>query len=83
MIGMLAFFKESTDNRERAIFSCMIVMLFSEFKLFAHFSKRILKIYAVFTGSLIKNQLVTDHSLVLCKMSWIHCASLLIQRCFI
>ncbi|WMV11419.1 hypothetical protein MTR67_004804 [Solanum verrucosum] len=63
MIGMLALFKESTDNRERAIFSCMIVMLFSEFKLFAHFSKMILKIYAVFTGSLIKNQLVTDHSL--------------------
>ncbi|XP_049394469.1 general negative regulator of transcription subunit 1-like [Solanum stenotomum] len=63
MIGMLALFKESTDNRERAIFSCMIVMLFSEFKLFAHFSMRIIKIYAVFTGSLIKNQLLTNHIL--------------------
>ncbi|KAG5626749.1 hypothetical protein H5410_011967 [Solanum commersonii] len=63
MIGMLAHFKESTDNRERAIFSCMIVLLFREFKLFAHFSKRLLKIYAVFIGSLIKNQLLTNHTL--------------------
>ncbi|XP_015167632.1 CCR4-NOT transcription complex subunit 1-like isoform X3 [Solanum tuberosum] len=63
MIEMLAHFKESTDNRERAIFGCMIVLLFREFKLFAHFSKRVLKIYAVFTGSLIKNQLITNHTL--------------------
>ncbi|KAM3378721.1 hypothetical protein P3S68_011134 [Capsicum galapagoense] len=44
MIEMLAHFKGSTDNRERAIFRCMIVMLFGEFKLvLAQFVDRLIE----------------------------------------
>ncbi|KAH0733234.1 hypothetical protein KY289_004422 [Solanum tuberosum] len=61
MIRMLAHLKESTEKREQAIFRCMIVKLLTES--FAKYPVRQLQMSAVLFGSLIKNQLVTNHIL--------------------
>ncbi|KAF3641353.1 putative protein pleiotropic regulatory locus 1-like [Capsicum annuum] len=48
MIQMLAHFKGSADNREQAIFQCMIAKLCRECKLYAMYPERQLKIAAAF-----------------------------------
>ncbi|KAG5626748.1 hypothetical protein H5410_011966 [Solanum commersonii] len=61
MIRMLAHLKASTEKREQAIFRCMIVKLLTES--FAKYPVRQLQMSAVLFGSLIKNHLITDHTL--------------------
>ncbi|KQJ97773.1 hypothetical protein BRADI_3g33190v3 [Brachypodium distachyon] len=58
LIQMLARFKESTNNREVAIFNCMISNLFEEYKFFPKYPEAQLKLAAVLMGSLIKHQLI-------------------------
>ncbi|CAM0956224.1 unnamed protein product [Alopecurus aequalis] len=63
MIQMLARFKESTNKRELAIFSCMISNLFEEYKFLPKYPDTQLKLAAVLIGSLIKHQLVAHLAL--------------------
>ncbi|KAI4354776.1 hypothetical protein L6164_003615 [Bauhinia variegata] len=63
MVQMLVRFKESSVNREKSIFDCMIANLFEEYKFFPKYPDRQLRIAAVLFGSVIKHQLVTHLSL--------------------
>ncbi|XP_015167411.1 CCR4-NOT transcription complex subunit 1-like isoform X2 [Solanum tuberosum] len=59
VIQILAQFKGSTDNRQQAIFQCMIVKLCREYKIYAMYPEKQLKIAAAFLESLTKNKLIT------------------------
>ncbi|PHT74477.1 hypothetical protein T459_21754 [Capsicum annuum] len=65
MIQMLAHFKGSTDNREQAIFQCMIAKLCRECKLYAMYPERQLKIAAAFLGEIFRfNVSITYKSVI-------------------
>ncbi|GLT52502.1 hypothetical protein SLA2020_258400 [Shorea laevis] len=59
MVQRLARFKKSSVKREQLIFERMIANLFEDYKFFAKYPERQLKIAAVLFGSVIKHQLVT------------------------
>ncbi|ONK63797.1 uncharacterized protein A4U43_C07F19040 [Asparagus officinalis] len=63
IVEMLARFKESSENRERLIFDCMIANLFEEYRFFPKYPDRQLKLAAILFGTLIKHQLVTHLNL--------------------
>ncbi|KAJ7950880.1 putative CCR4-NOT transcription complex protein [Quillaja saponaria] len=63
MVQMLGRLKESTVQREQAIFGCMIGNLFEEYRFFPKYPERQLRIAAVLFGSVIKHQLVTHLTL--------------------
>ncbi|KAK6804527.1 hypothetical protein RDI58_002311 [Solanum bulbocastanum] len=66
VIQMLAQFKGSADNRQQAIFQCMIVKLCREYKIYAMYPEKQLKITAAFLESLTKNKLRTHPTV--CKI---------------
>ncbi|KAL5571856.1 hypothetical protein UlMin_021453 [Ulmus minor] len=63
MVQMLSQFKESSVQREKSIFDCMIANLFEEYRFFPKYPERQLKIAAILFGSVIKQQLVTHLTL--------------------
>ncbi|XP_039684486.1 CCR4-NOT transcription complex subunit 1 isoform X2 [Medicago truncatula] len=63
MVEMLIERKESSSERERSIFECMIANLFDEYKFYPRYPEHQLKIAGVAFGSVIKHHLVTHLSL--------------------
>ncbi|XP_019058124.1 PREDICTED: CCR4-NOT transcription complex subunit 1 isoform X2 [Tarenaya hassleriana] len=63
MVQMLARYKDSPVEREKAIFECMIGNLFEEYRFFPKYPERQLKIAAILFGSVIKHQLIASITL--------------------
>uniref|UniRef100_A0A7N0SZB9 CCR4-NOT transcription complex subunit 1-like n=1 Tax=Kalanchoe fedtschenkoi TaxID=63787 RepID=A0A7N0SZB9_KALFE len=59
LVQTLSRFKESSDEREKAVSNCMISNLFEEYRFFPQYPDTQLRIAAVLFGSVIKHQLVT------------------------
>ena len=63
VIDMLKQFKNSANERERAIFSCMIHNLFDEYRFFHKYPEKELRITGILFGTLIQHQLVSSQTL--------------------
>ena len=58
-LEMLKKFKNSADERERAIFECMLQALFEEYKFFYQYPERELNVMGKLFGGIIERTLVT------------------------
>ena len=56
---MLKSFKNSSDKRERDVFSCMLRNLFEEYRFFPQYPDRELNTTAVLFGGIIEQGLIT------------------------
>jgi len=63
VVEMLKRFKTSSDSRENDIFQCMIRNLFDEYRFFAKYPEKELRITGILFGTLIKEQLVSSITL--------------------
>ncbi|KAJ0255219.1 CCR4-NOT transcription complex subunit 1 [Hirschfeldia incana] len=63
MVQMLSRYKDSSVQREKSIFDCMIANLFEEYRFFPKYPERQLKIASVLFGSVIKHQLISSITL--------------------
>nr|XP_043622986.1 CCR4-NOT transcription complex subunit 1-like [Erigeron canadensis] len=59
MIQTMTGLRQSSNQRERSIFECMIANYFEEYKFFNRYPDRQLRLAALLLGSLIKNHLLT------------------------
>ncbi|CAG7908763.1 unnamed protein product [Brassica rapa] len=63
MVQMLSRYKDSSVQREKSIFDCMIANLFEEYRFFPKYPERQLKIASILFGSVIKHQLISSLTL--------------------
>lgn len=63
MVQMLSLYKDSSVQREKSIFDCMIANLFEEYRFFPKYPERQLKIASILFGSVIKHQLISSITL--------------------
>ncbi len=63
VIAMLKQFKSSGNQRENDIFACMITNLFDEYRFFAKYPEKELRITGILFGQLIQHELVTSITL--------------------
>ncbi|KAJ0235619.1 Transcription regulator [Hirschfeldia incana] len=63
MVQMLSLYKDSSVQREKSIFECMIANLFEEYRFFPKYPERQLKIASILFGSVIKHQLISSITL--------------------
>ncbi|KAF8113037.1 hypothetical protein N665_0058s0130 [Sinapis alba] len=63
MVQMLSRYKDSSVQREKLIFDCMIANLFEEYRFFPKYPERQLKIASILFGSVIKHQLISSLTL--------------------
>ena len=59
VLAMLKSFKNSSDKRERDVFSCMLRNLFEEYRFFPQYPDRELNTTAVLFGGIIEQGLIT------------------------
>ena len=63
VVAMLQRFKDSEDERDQAIFACMIHNLFDEYRFFHNYPDKELRITGILFGNLIKHQLISSWTL--------------------
>ena len=63
VVEMLKRFKSSGDTKENEIFACMVHNLFDEYRFFAKYPEKELRITGILFGALIQEQLVTSITL--------------------
>lgn len=63
VVEMLKRFKNSGDKKENEIFASMVHQLFEEYRFFARYPERELRITGILFGALIQEQLVTSITL--------------------
>jgi CCR4-NOT transcription complex subunit 1 len=63
IVEMLKQFKNSTNQQEREIFTCMINNLFDEYQFFHKYPDKELKISGLLFGNIIQHQLVVTTTL--------------------
>jgi CCR4-NOT transcription complex subunit 1 len=63
VVEMLKRFKTSGDSKENEIFACMVHNLFDEYRFFAKYPEKELRITGILFGALIQEQLVSSITL--------------------